>query len=169
MFLYTISGPPANFRQGFERCQRCATSLPRKDHPEANVERQRLAHETVVGEEADEAPAEEDDLDDEEDENLDPWDDGADPWTIGEGDDPAMRMNDFRQASGGLRRPKARAKAKPKVASAPSRAPVCRVCGGRHRVWPCPNVVAKKDANFKPETATSSGAKCFFSGSSVPE
>ncbi|MCP4240574.1 MAG: hypothetical protein GY772_08430, partial [bacterium] len=160
LFIYTIAGPPESFRQWFERCQRYAAGLPRRSNPEVGAERHRMAAETPVVDSGPLGEGEEEESEEDQGEDLEPWAE-EDAYPPGEGEDKGFRMNDFRQAAGGLRRPKARVKPKPRPAGAAG-APFCRVCNGRHRVWPCPNVVAKKDANFNSEAAATSGAKCFF-------
>ncbi|MCP4242379.1 MAG: hypothetical protein GY772_17630, partial [bacterium] len=146
LFIYTIAGPPESFRQWFERCQRYAAGLPRRGNPEVGAERHRVAAEIPAADVEPQGGGEEEESEDGQAEDLEPWA-GEDGYPLDEGEEKGFRMNDFRQAAGGLRRPKARAKPKPRAAGAAG-APFCRVCNGRHRAWPCPNVVAKKDANF---------------------
>ncbi|MCP4242818.1 MAG: hypothetical protein GY772_19875 [bacterium] len=141
LFIYTIAGAPESFRQWFERCQRYASGLPRRGHPDAGPERQRMVVETPAEGEEPPAGEEEEDPDEEPDEDVDPWEE-VDPWLQVEDDEKGLRMSDFRQASGGLRRPKARAKGRPKC-GAGAGAAFGRVCSGGRGVWRCPNVVAR--------------------------
>ena len=73
------------------------------------------------------------------------------------------RLNDLRQARGGLRksgsRPGARNERDKQTVLA--EVPHCPDCKGRHRVKPCPNVYAKKDG-FDPQKAEQSGTRCNY-------
>jgi hypothetical protein len=78
-------------------------------------------------------------------------------------DEVIGRLNDLRQARGGLRRPSSRSRMR---ADADKQAglvnvPQCSDCKGRHRVKPCPNVCARKD-KFDVQKAEQSGTRCNF-------
>ena len=78
-------------------------------------------------------------------------------------DETICRLNDLRQARGGLRRSGSRpnVRQEPDKQAALANIPQCPDCKGRHRVKPCPNVYATKDG-FDPRKAEQSGTRCNY-------
>ena len=76
-------------------------------------------------------------------------------------DEVIGRLNDLRQARGGLRRPNSRPRARAEADKQAMLAsvPQCSDCKGRHRVKPCPNVCARKE-KFDAQKAEQSGTRC---------
>ena len=78
-------------------------------------------------------------------------------------DETIGRLNDLRQARGGLRKsgPRPAGRSEQDKQASLAAVPQCPECKGRHRVKPCPNGYAKKDG-FDSRKAEQSGTRCNY-------